>query len=95
MPTTSNSWRSTNCRAIYEWPVQVKDGGLMSYGANDKETYQQLAIYVDRMLKGARPSDIPIWQPSKLHLVVNLRTARALGLVLPQAITLSADEVLD
>jgi putative tryptophan/tyrosine transport system substrate-binding protein len=50
--------------AIYEWPRQVKDGGLMSYGANDAETYAQVAAYIDRILRGAKPSDMPIWQPS-------------------------------
>jgi putative ABC transport system substrate-binding protein len=81
--------------AIYEWPRQVKEGGLMSYGANEVETYQRVASYIDRIFKGAKPSDLPIWQPSKLHLVINLAAARAIGLVLPQSLLLRADEVIE
>jgi len=80
--------------AIYEWPQQVQDGGLMSYGASDVETYRRVALYVDRILKGAKPGDIPIWQPSSLHLVINLKTAKALGLTIPQSLLLRADEVI-
>lgn len=81
--------------AIYEWPRQVKDGGLMSYGANDVETYAQVASYIDRTFKGTPPSNMPIWQPSTLHLVVNRRTAEALGLTLPPTLLLRADEVIE
>ncbi len=81
--------------AIYEWPRQVKDGGLMSYGANDLETYKQVASYIDRIFKGAKPSDLPIWQPSRLYLVINLKTAKALGLTIPQTLLLRADEVIE
>lgn len=80
--------------AIYEWPQQVRDGGLMSYGASDVETYRQVAIYVDRIFKGARPSELPIEQPSKLLLVINLNAANAMGLSIPQSLLLRADEVI-
>jgi putative ABC transport system substrate-binding protein len=80
--------------AIYEWPRQVRDGGLMSYGANDVETYAQVASYIDRIFKGAKAVDLPIWQPSKLELVINLKTAKAMGLTLPSALLLRADEVI-
>ena len=80
--------------AIYEWPRQVQDGGLMSYGANDVETYAQVASYIDRIFKGAKPGDMPVWQPSKLRLVINLTTAKALGLALPQSLLVRADEVI-
>ena len=80
--------------AIYEWPQHVKDGGLMSYGASDTETYRRVAVYVDRIFKGARPSELPIEQPSKLLLVINFNTAKALGLTLPQSLLLRADEVI-
>ena len=72
----------------------VKSGGLMSYGANDSETYREVAVYLDRVLKGANPGDIPVWQPSKLYLVINLRTAKTLGLTLPASLLVRADEVI-
>jgi putative ABC transport system substrate-binding protein len=81
--------------AIYEWPQQVKDGGLMSYGASDTATYQRVAVYVDRILKGATPSELPIEQPSKLLLVINLKTAKTLGLAIPQSLLLRADELIE
>jgi len=80
--------------AIYEWPQQVKDGGLMSYGASDTETYRRVAVYVDRIFKGAAPGELPIEQPSKLLLVLNLKTAKAMGLSIPQSLLLRADEVI-
>ena len=80
--------------AIYEWPLMVKSGGLMSYGANEVETYRQLAVYIDTILKGASPADIPIWQPSRLSLVINVGTAKALGLTLPPSMLLRADELV-
>jgi len=81
--------------AIYEWPLQVQDGGLMSYGASDMETYQQVAIYIDRPFQSAKPSELPIWQPSKLYLVINLKTAKALGLTIPQSFLLRADQIIE
>ncbi|MBS0343113.1 MAG: ABC transporter substrate-binding protein [Proteobacteria bacterium] len=80
--------------AIYEWPSQVKDGGLMSYGADDGETYQRLASYVDQICKGARAGDLPIWRPSVLHLVINLKAARALGLTIPASLLERVDDVI-
>jgi len=80
--------------AIYEWPQQVQDGGLMSYGASDVETDRRVAVYVDRIFKGAKPGDLPIWQPTTLHLVVNLKTAKTLGPTIPQSLLLRADEVI-
>jgi len=81
--------------AIYEWPLFVKAGGLMSYGANDVETYREVAAYIDRVLDGANPGDIAVWQPSKLYLVINLGTAKALGLKLPASMLLRADETIN
>jgi putative ABC transport system substrate-binding protein len=80
--------------AIYEWPQQARDGGLMSYGASEGETYRRLAGYVDQICKGAKPSDLPIWRPSVLHLVINLKTAKALGVTIPASLLQRVDEVI-
>jgi putative ABC transport system substrate-binding protein len=80
--------------AMYEWPEQVEDGGLMSYGSSLTQAYQRVAAYVGQVFRGAKPSDMPIEQPSKFRLVINLRTAKAMGLAIPQAVLLRADEVI-
>lgn len=80
--------------AIYEWREQVVDGGLMTYSASMDWMYQRLASCVDRLLKGARPEEMPIERPTKFDLVINLRTARVLGLAIPQSLLLRADEVI-
>jgi putative ABC transport system substrate-binding protein len=72
----------------------VDEGGLMSYGPNWAEGWRRAAGYVDRILKGAKPANLPIEQPTKLEFVVNLRTARALGLKVPESALLQADEVI-
>lgn len=77
-----------------EWPQQVRNGGLMSYGANEDEVYEQVAAHIDRIFRGSQPSDLPIWAPEKLHIVVNLTTARNLGLAVPPSVLLRADEVI-
>ena len=80
--------------AMYEWGEIARDGGLIAYGPVLADLNRRVATYVDRILKGARPGDLPIEQPTKLELVVNLKTMKALGLTIPQPLLLRADEVI-
>lgn len=80
--------------AMYEIRVFVDDGGLVSYGPDLAESYRRAATYVDRILKGAKPDDLAIEQPGKYEMVLNLKTAQALGLAIPQPLMLRADEVI-
>jgi putative ABC transport system substrate-binding protein len=81
--------------AIYEFKRYAQDGGLMSYGPDQAEAAAMAAGLMDRVLKGAKPADLPVQQPTKFELAVNVKTARTLGLAIPQSILLRADEVIE
>jgi putative ABC transport system substrate-binding protein len=85
---------SNRLLAVY-WTREFADaGGLMSYGMSYEDLVRRSAAYADKILKGAKPGDLPIEQPTRLELVVNMRTAKALGLSLPESVLVRADEIV-
>jgi putative tryptophan/tyrosine transport system substrate-binding protein len=84
-----------NVPAVYPQSFYARDGGLLSYGADAVDQWRRAAAYVDRILRGAKPADLPVQLPTKFDMAVNLKTAKALGLTVPQSIVLRADEVIE
>jgi len=84
-----------NVLAVYWAPEFARDGGLLSYGPDQVDIWRRAAFYVDRILRGEKPGDLPVQFPTKFEMVVNLKTAKALGLTVPQSILLRADEVIE
>jgi putative tryptophan/tyrosine transport system substrate-binding protein len=80
--------------AIYGYGFFASDGGLVSYGPDDLDIYRRAASYVDRVLKGEKPGDLPVQGPVKFELVINMKTAKALGLTIPETLLATADEVI-
>ena len=92
-PIISAACRNNVAAAYWQSPF-ARDGGLLSYGADPVDIYRRAATYVDRILRGEKPGDLPVQFPVKYEMIVNVKTAKALGLTVPQSILLRADEVI-
>jgi putative ABC transport system substrate-binding protein len=84
-----------NVPAVYYQSTFARDGGLLSYGVDQVDTFRRAATYVDRILRGAKPEELPVQLPTKIEMVVNLKTAKALGITIPPSIMVRADEVIE
>ena len=89
------AWHRYNVPAVYSQSAFARDGGLLSYGVDRVDLFRRAATYVDRILRGAKPADLPVQFPTKFEMVVNRKTANALGLAIPPSILLRATEVIE
>ena len=80
--------------SIFHVPDYASVGGLVTYGPNRPDLFRRAALYVDKILRGAKPADLPIEQPTKFELVINMKTAKAIGLTIPQSLLVRADEII-
>ena len=94
MPIISATARN-NVPAVYAQSEFVRDGGLLSYAPDLGDNYRRAASYVDRILRGAKPAELPVQLPTRFEMVLNLKTAKALGLAIPPSIRLRADEMIE
>ncbi len=81
--------------AVYGYPIYAQSGGLVSYGSDPVAQFHDAAGYIDKILRGAKPGDLPVQEPTRFLLVINLKTAKALGLTVPQSLLDRADEVIE
>jgi putative ABC transport system substrate-binding protein len=93
--TVISSAARHNVPAIFEGSLFARKGGLISYGASFTDMFRRAAIYVDRILRGERPATLPVQTPTKFEMIINLKTAKALGLNVPPALLATADEVIE
>jgi len=89
----TDPWR--RLPAIYPFAFHAREGGLVAYGIDQVDQWRSAATYVDRILRGAKPADLPVQQPTKYELVINLKTAKALGLEIPPSLLARADKVIE
>ena len=94
-PSVISSTLANKVPSIFTEEGFARDGGLASYGPDFKDIFRRAAGYVDRILKGDKPADLPVQQPTKFELVINLKTAKALGLTVPDNLLATADEVIE
>jgi putative tryptophan/tyrosine transport system substrate-binding protein len=87
--------RDVRLPAIYQWPETAEDGGLLAYGPRNLLCYRHVVSLIDKVLRGAKPADLPIEQPTKFELLVNLKTANAIGMTISPTLLLRADEVIE